>query len=346
MVVLSAVILTKSSKMLLARQFVPTTRLRIESLVAAFPKLVEADSQHTFVETSDVRYVFQPLEQLYLLLITNKQSNIMEDLDTLQMMSKLVSDHCTSATEEGVSAKKFELIFAFDEVLALGHKEGVTLQQIKTYLEMDSHEEKLHQIIMESKMNEAREEARRKAEEIAQAKARMKSMGEPNIYDRDDSSSFQSSSSHYSSSHNNDNSYNTSVPEVRNPALSPKPVKVSKPIKGLKLKKAKKTDQFVSAFAQEENLTSAPAYVPPSAQVVPEEKVAPAAATGSDGLIKVVFLEQLFLTIDDDRYKLFFFENIFFSNFYIYIVNMICFAKYFIYLCIFVIMIVNCKRWK
>ena len=57
--------------------------------MASFPKLLGSDSkQHTFVETESVRYVYQPMESLYLLLITNKASNIVEDLDTLRLLSK------------------------------------------------------------------------------------------------------------------------------------------------------------------------------------------------------------------------------------------------------------------
>lgn len=67
------------------------SRIRIEGLLAAFPKLVGTGKQHTYIETENVRYVYQPIEALYLLLITNKQSNILEDLDTLRLLSKLVS---------------------------------------------------------------------------------------------------------------------------------------------------------------------------------------------------------------------------------------------------------------
>lgn len=67
------------------------TRIRIEALLAAFPKLVGTGKQHTYVETENVRYVYQPIEALYLLLVTNKQSNILEDLETLRLLSKLVS---------------------------------------------------------------------------------------------------------------------------------------------------------------------------------------------------------------------------------------------------------------
>lgn len=48
---------------LVSRQFVDSmSRLRVEGLLAAFPKLVSAGKQHTFVETENVRYLYQPLE--------------------------------------------------------------------------------------------------------------------------------------------------------------------------------------------------------------------------------------------------------------------------------------------
>lgn len=67
------------------------TRARIEGLLAAFPKLMNSGKQHTFVETESVRYVYQALEQLFVVLITTKASNILEDLETLRLFARVVS---------------------------------------------------------------------------------------------------------------------------------------------------------------------------------------------------------------------------------------------------------------
>lgn len=127
------------------------TKARIEGLLAAFPKLMTSGKQHTFVETESVRYVYQPMEKLYMLLITTKASNILEDLETLRLFSKVVPEYCRSFEEREIIENAFNLIFAFDEIVALGYRESVNLGQIKTFVEMDSHEEKVYQAVRQVK---------------------------------------------------------------------------------------------------------------------------------------------------------------------------------------------------
>ena len=47
----------------------PDACVFVPGLIAAFPKLVGTDSQHTFVETENVRYIYHPLDGLYLLVL-------------------------------------------------------------------------------------------------------------------------------------------------------------------------------------------------------------------------------------------------------------------------------------
>jgi coatomer subunit delta len=123
-------------------------RSRIEGLLTSFPKLIPTNSQHTSVETSEVRYVYQPLEDLYILLITNKASNILQDIDTLHLFARVVSDLCrTTPDEREIFKNAFELLGAFDEIVSLGYREPVNLVQIRSVLEMESHEEKIQEII-------------------------------------------------------------------------------------------------------------------------------------------------------------------------------------------------------
>ncbi|KAJ7760557.1 hypothetical protein B0H16DRAFT_1532693 [Mycena metata] len=169
MVVLAASICTKAGKAVISRQFLDMTRTRIESLLASFPKLLPTSSstQHTLIETPDVRYVYQPLEDLYILLITNKASNILQDIDTLHLLARVVSDMCRSAAESEVVTRAFELLGAFDEVVGLGYREGaVGLVQVRNALEMESHEEKIQEIIARNKEAEAKEELKRRAKQL------------------------------------------------------------------------------------------------------------------------------------------------------------------------------------
>ncbi|TFK90054.1 hypothetical protein K466DRAFT_404978 [Polyporus arcularius HHB13444] len=166
MVVLAASICTKGGKAVISRQFRDMSRARIESLLASFPKLIPTNTQHTSVETADVRYVYQPLEDLYILLITNKASNILQDIETLHLFARVVSDMCRSAEQREILKNAFELLGAFDEIVSLGYREQVNLMQVRNVLEMESHEEKIQDIIARNKEAEAKEELKRRAKQL------------------------------------------------------------------------------------------------------------------------------------------------------------------------------------
>ena len=89
-----------------------------------------------------------------------------------------VAGTANNLNEDKISQKCFELIFAFDEVItAGGYREPITLQQIRTNLEMESHEEKLHNMIKISKMETARDMAKDAAKNIRMKQAEDARMG-------------------------------------------------------------------------------------------------------------------------------------------------------------------------
>ncbi|XP_050415443.1 coatomer subunit delta isoform X1 [Patella vulgata] len=245
MVLLAAAVCNKTGKALVSRQFVEMTRSRTEGLLAAFPKLMNSGKQHTFVETESVRYVYQPMEKLYMLLITTKASNILEDLETLRLFARVIPEYCRNMEESEIIDQSFQLIFAFDEIVALGYRENVNLAQIRTFTEMDSHEEKVFQAVRQTQEKEAKDQMRRRAKEIQQ-KQREMAKGGRGI----------TNSGFGSSSYRNDTGSSvieSSIPEPSSkPSYTASSTKPSGPSKALKLSTKKKdVDSFVGQLESE-----------------------------------------------------------------------------------------------
>ncbi|KAL6720421.1 coatomer subunit delta [Lecanora helva] len=177
MVVLAASICTRGGKAVLSRQFREVARSRIEGLLASFPKLADSGTQHTTVEQDNVRYVYQPLDELYMVLITNRQSNILQDIDSLHLFAQVVTSICKSLDEREILRNAYELLSAFDELVTLGYRENLSLNQIKTFLEMESHEERIQEIISRNKELEATEERKRKAKQLELQRKEMSRSG-------------------------------------------------------------------------------------------------------------------------------------------------------------------------
>lgn len=144
---MAASICTRGGKAVLSRQFREMQRSRVEALLASFPKLADTGTQHTTVEQDNVRFVYQPLDELYMVLITNRQSNILQDIDSLHLFAQVVTSTCRTLDEKEIIRNAYELLSAFDELVTLGYRENLTIQQIKTYLEMESNEERIQEII-------------------------------------------------------------------------------------------------------------------------------------------------------------------------------------------------------
>eukprot|EP01097_Dermamoeba_algensis_P002861 TRINITY_DN2134_c0_g1_i2.p1 TRINITY_DN2134_c0_g1~~TRINITY_DN2134_c0_g1_i2.p1 ORF type:complete len:523 (+),score=129.75 TRINITY_DN2134_c0_g1_i2:60-1571(+) len=265
MVVLSVALCTKSGKTLVSRQFVDMNRGRIEGLLAAFPKLMGSEKQHTYIETESVRYVYQPLESLYLLLITVKNSNILEDLGTLSLLAKTIPEYCRVLEEDEITKNAFELIFVFDEIIAQGYREKITAQQVKLFLEMDSHEEKIHEMVERNKQREAKEEAKRRQHLIEKERSENAKKGF--------SGGMGGGGGYYNpSAMSSDSAAPFVIKEQKAPEPISKPDVASGPKKGMILGKKKGDDTFLKALAQEDQIVVEPTKSQPQ-QAVAKENV-------------------------------------------------------------------------
>ncbi|KAJ3414872.1 Coatomer subunit delta [Chytridiales sp. JEL 0842] len=285
---------------IISKQFIEMPRSRIEGLLASFPKLIGNSDQHTFVETESVRYVYQPLEELYMVLLTNKQSNILQDIDTLHLFARVVAEYCRSVDEREIARQSFELLNIFEEIVAMGYRESVTLAQIRTITEMESHDERIQAEIEKNKEKEAKDELNRKAKMLEMQKREMAKKG----YSGGSSSGFGGGSGYGGGAGSYGGgvpggfrggpgsggpgsyggpSYNEPVTQsYSEPSYSASSAPSSRPSggKGMQLGRKQKTDALVEAIKTEEGIvdegpavTSSIAGTPPHAAPVHHESV-------------------------------------------------------------------------
>ncbi|CBZ25300.1 coatomer delta subunit-like protein [Leishmania mexicana MHOM/GT/2001/U1103] len=179
MTVISAGVVSKQGRIVLARQFTDISRVRIEGLLSAFPRLLESSmsKQVTYIDAGTVRYVYQPIEELFLVLVTTTKSNIVEDLATLHLMGRLIPEYVPEGiTEASLEAHSFEVFFALDEVVVCGKRENSTVEQIRVYLEMDSYEERM---ALEEKQRQMAEAKKITAEHARKMRERRMAGGGP-----------------------------------------------------------------------------------------------------------------------------------------------------------------------
>lgn len=182
-----------------------------------------------------------------------------------------IPEYCRTLDEKDILENAFNLIFAFDEIVALGYRESVNLAQIKTFVEMDSHEEKVFLAVRESQEKEAKQKMRERAKELQRQRMESQKKGIP-------MRNFGSSGDSFGIS----NSSISSTPSIGISEI-PKPVstvssKASVPKKALKLGgKSRDVDTFVDQLKSEgekvTNLTPAAGSVVSSASIRPKSDV-------------------------------------------------------------------------
>ena len=141
MAALSVVVCNKNARIIFARQFFNITRMDLEEYIVQFSRGVDSCKEITHFESDKVRYIFIPIDSLYLILITTKNSNIIEDTEILKLIYRLIQDLCNTINSETIVKNAFEIMLGIDDIVSLGYRNSVNLGQIKQYLQMESIEE-------------------------------------------------------------------------------------------------------------------------------------------------------------------------------------------------------------
>ena len=90
----SIVVCNKNAKILLARQFTKMNFMELNELVFQFTRNLESSKESTHLETETDLYVFIPIDTLYLVIISGRNSNIIENIEIIKLVFRLIQDLC------------------------------------------------------------------------------------------------------------------------------------------------------------------------------------------------------------------------------------------------------------
>ena len=166
MVAFSCLICTKNAKIIFARQFIKMSRMELEEHAINFTRNIETCKENNAFESEKTRYIFIPIEHLYFVLLTDKDSNLIEDIEITKIIYRLIQDICGSISESTVVENCFDLIMGIDDIVTLGYRDAVSIAQIKQFLLMDSQDEKEFRKIQEQKENIVKKQMKEKAKEF------------------------------------------------------------------------------------------------------------------------------------------------------------------------------------
>ena len=177
MVVVSAGVTTRVGQLILSRQFVDVERTVVEGLYARLERLLAERSsgvggEPLFIDLEAVRFYYKPLENLHVVIIVDKKlSNVVKDLETLNLLQSCVTAKCPQADVASVKNNAFDIVFAFDEVVGyFGVTYASTLSDVERRLSMWSGAEMVKTMTMKQKEEEARQRILQKMKEFRRAR--------------------------------------------------------------------------------------------------------------------------------------------------------------------------------
>jgi hypothetical protein len=178
MVALSTVICNKNAKIIFARQFVKMSRLELEEHIVHFSRNIESCKDTTHLESDKARYLFIPIENLFLVLITSQNSNIIEDTEMIKLIYRLVQDLCGNISESSLFANALDLLLGIDDIVCLGYRNTVSTAQVKQLLLMDSQEEKEFRKKQDERETVVKKQMQEKSKEFDRMKKENKYMSD------------------------------------------------------------------------------------------------------------------------------------------------------------------------
>ena len=160
-------VLSRAGRLLIARQYTHENRSQIEGHLGAFPKLI-ATSGHAYIDAESVRFVYQEIGELYIVLVVSKDSNIVEDLAAVSLLTDVTGQVASKFDEEAVLSHGLDLVFAYDECVFDGFRQNVTAADVGMFLKMESREEKEADWIRMKKEVRAASEMRMKMQKLSE----------------------------------------------------------------------------------------------------------------------------------------------------------------------------------
>ena len=146
--------------MLIARHFGDISKSKVEDCVKNLPKLINAEQQHTFVEHNMFRLIYMPFSAMYLIGISEKSSNIIEDIEILRQLHsinlQILSD---GQDEKNVCENAIDIILAIDDIITNGNRNSISQNLVLSALSMESNNEKMHNLVMKNREEQAKEMA-------------------------------------------------------------------------------------------------------------------------------------------------------------------------------------------
>ena len=143
---------SRGGKIIFARLFCDMLFGRLETLLNGFPRLLKSGQQHTFIEVDSLRYIYHPLEDYYIILLTNRSSNIISDMKTMSLCSAAASQILKGKEQKEFSEDDcFQLILSFDEISSRLGTSVINQEALNDVLMMESNEEAVQEAILQVK---------------------------------------------------------------------------------------------------------------------------------------------------------------------------------------------------